>query len=53
VNKTTLLLSLYQYLILQEEEKEVSAAVEKGEIETIDKFIKKYGINNIRLFVSK
>ena len=33
--------------------KEVYGAVEKGEIETIDKFIKKYGINNIRLIVSK
>ena len=36
------------FVVLQEEQKEVFGAVDKGDISTIDKFIKKYGINNIR-----
>jgi len=40
--------SFVSYLVLQEEQKEVFGAVGKGDISTIDKFIKKYGINNIR-----
>lgn len=35
-------------LILQEEVQEVFDAVEENDLNTISRFIKKYGINNIR-----